>query len=381
MRTCTFSPTILFSLPELDEFVGELEEDVESMQGMILMLQQQLKEARELNIRLQQENEQLRASQIPVEPGGMTSATKDSLSDAATLLSKPILQVNSFMSQLTHRSSLLGGGSKDVEQTSVHKTPGNASNPVDSSVSGSLSDFPLITSQASPVNLSPPAFKVTPDSGTQTQEEDNVSVDATDFPLTGRALKREETSPVSSNPAQTDLDALTSRSAVTAQSKGVLPPPQDGENSVHDSLGLESEYDSEKIANLLDVSNTHCPQIVRTSPHAESGVLRTDPLTDPSQNNNLSGNITERTTAASAPSNGRDVLTNESDSDKPLTRTSCGGDQEVVNSVDQKDEVSKRSDCGAVGVVDKSEGDSKVECPFQLGLINGSSKGTDGPDL
>ncbi|XP_059139976.1 pre-mRNA-splicing regulator WTAP-like [Physella acuta] len=50
---------------ELDEFLRELDVDVEGMQGMILMLQQQLKDARDQIARLQQENEQLRKAPEP----------------------------------------------------------------------------------------------------------------------------------------------------------------------------------------------------------------------------------------------------------------------------------------------------------------------------
>ncbi|XP_067674076.1 pre-mRNA-splicing regulator WTAP-like [Haliotis asinina] len=45
---------------ELDEFVGDLEEDVEGMQSLIYELQTQLKETKELAAKLQTENEQLR---------------------------------------------------------------------------------------------------------------------------------------------------------------------------------------------------------------------------------------------------------------------------------------------------------------------------------
>ncbi|KAK3585516.1 hypothetical protein CHS0354_022925 [Potamilus streckersoni] len=48
---------------ELDEFLGDLEEDVEGMQTMIYVLQQQLRETKEQLAKVQAENTQLRASQ------------------------------------------------------------------------------------------------------------------------------------------------------------------------------------------------------------------------------------------------------------------------------------------------------------------------------
>ena len=50
----------LFFVTELDEFLGELEEDVEGMQTMILVLQQQLRESKDQIAALQEENTQLR---------------------------------------------------------------------------------------------------------------------------------------------------------------------------------------------------------------------------------------------------------------------------------------------------------------------------------
>lgn len=53
---------MLLVFSEMDEFLIELEEDVEGMQSTIYFLQQQLKEAKEQNVRLQHEVETLRTA-------------------------------------------------------------------------------------------------------------------------------------------------------------------------------------------------------------------------------------------------------------------------------------------------------------------------------
>lgn len=57
-----FSEEMKKSQAELDEFLLELDEDVEGMQSTILFLQQQLRESKEQIARLQSENQQLQAS-------------------------------------------------------------------------------------------------------------------------------------------------------------------------------------------------------------------------------------------------------------------------------------------------------------------------------
>ncbi|KAJ8315002.1 hypothetical protein KUTeg_007152 [Tegillarca granosa] len=52
---------------ELDEFLGDLEEDVEGMQSMIYVLQQQLKETKEQVLELQNENKDLRNKRTTLE--------------------------------------------------------------------------------------------------------------------------------------------------------------------------------------------------------------------------------------------------------------------------------------------------------------------------
>lgn len=66
---------ILGCFPELDEFLGEIDEDVEGMQTMIYALQQQVKEAKEQIRLLQEENGLLRQSRTSGESEGRNTAT------------------------------------------------------------------------------------------------------------------------------------------------------------------------------------------------------------------------------------------------------------------------------------------------------------------
>ena len=58
--------TLCLLVSELDEFLGDLEEDVEGMQTMIYVLQQQLREAKESITALEEENSRLRAGDTSV---------------------------------------------------------------------------------------------------------------------------------------------------------------------------------------------------------------------------------------------------------------------------------------------------------------------------
>ena len=62
----------LMFLAEMNEFVSELEEDVEGMQSMIYVLQQQLKETKEAVSILETENERLRMHQNCIESESLT---------------------------------------------------------------------------------------------------------------------------------------------------------------------------------------------------------------------------------------------------------------------------------------------------------------------
>lgn len=62
----SFSDEMKKSQAELDEFLFELDEDVEGMQSTIYYLQQQLRDSREQISQLQKDNEQLKATSIEI---------------------------------------------------------------------------------------------------------------------------------------------------------------------------------------------------------------------------------------------------------------------------------------------------------------------------
>lgn len=67
---------------ELDEFLGEIDEDVEGMQSMICVLQQQLKETKERVSQLQEENELLKTDSKVVAAVGGEPTTDSELKSA-----------------------------------------------------------------------------------------------------------------------------------------------------------------------------------------------------------------------------------------------------------------------------------------------------------
>ncbi|XP_062566979.1 pre-mRNA-splicing regulator WTAP-like [Saccostrea cucullata] len=75
---------------ELDEFLGDLEEDVEGMQSMIYALQQQLKETKEQVSKLEEENSKLKSS---VQTGAVSQTSNSAIpSSSPTLDLKEIKQ-------------------------------------------------------------------------------------------------------------------------------------------------------------------------------------------------------------------------------------------------------------------------------------------------
>ncbi|XP_048766704.1 pre-mRNA-splicing regulator WTAP-like isoform X2 [Ostrea edulis] len=74
---------------ELDEFLGDLEEDVEGMQSMIYTLQQQLKESKEQITKLEEENSTLKSS---VQAGVLSQTSNSVISTSPSLDIKNIKQ-------------------------------------------------------------------------------------------------------------------------------------------------------------------------------------------------------------------------------------------------------------------------------------------------
>jgi hypothetical protein len=76
-------------LTELDEFLGDLEEDVEGMQSMIYTLQQQLKESKEQITKLEEENSVLKSS---AQAGVISQTSSNSVISTSPSLDKNIKQ-------------------------------------------------------------------------------------------------------------------------------------------------------------------------------------------------------------------------------------------------------------------------------------------------
>lgn len=80
----SFSEEVKKSQVELDEFLQDLDEDVEGMQSTIYYLQQELRKSNELVVALQSENEQLRSVRVngTNHPGDSACNRTDSASDS-----------------------------------------------------------------------------------------------------------------------------------------------------------------------------------------------------------------------------------------------------------------------------------------------------------
>uniref|UniRef100_A0A0B7A7W1 Pre-mRNA-splicing regulator WTAP n=2 Tax=Arion vulgaris TaxID=1028688 RepID=A0A0B7A7W1_9EUPU len=214
---------------ELDEFVGELEEDVEGMQGMIFMLQQQLKEAHDQIAKLQRENDQLRTLRMhpDTEPGGSFDGNSNSNTPLhnwttdASHESEPDSTASKLLISSTQSGKDAGiGVSENVTKKASPVLPSalltlsdrnrTCATPSDQlSVAQNCEDFTSGTF----------AFKVTPDSGVQTQEEEDISMDTTDF--TTSSLNQQQT--CGSDPHRIHSNShLSSRTTVENAGNNIL---------------------------------------------------------------------------------------------------------------------------------------------------------------
>lgn len=379
--------------------MGELEEDVESMQGMILMLQQQLKEAREQINRLQQDNDGLRKSHISLEPGGQAVkeeiADKESTAGSVPLQHKP----QSFLSGI---GTLLSATASEKDADTL-KIPAHTNTPFGVS---SNSNFPPAfssSSQISTFNLSPPAFKETPDSGVQTQEEeeDLSSMDTAggDFVSEGDdVLKRNSDhlvlpdvnmdkegvcmAPVSSDKTSSPCSENTTAVQPPSRLDGECVDPEKTSSSLT-NISL-SDYHSHNSDSLRTTSPVQLDESVRTA--KDSHIVVKD--------NCSSDTFGDRTSVLTAPvpltSNG-DELTKEGgdeEAGKAKIRT-CSDEENVsVSDVDSAVvvDVHKRSDCAVVVAATdtdwegcKLKGNTNTDPLVQL--TNGSNDCVDGPDM
>ncbi|CAL1535295.1 unnamed protein product [Lymnaea stagnalis] len=160
---------------ELDEFLRELDVDVEGMQGMIFMLQQQLKDARDQISRLQQENEQLRTLRHPDPEVGV--GIKENSSTPLHSWSPENLERDSKL----HASTANSGNSTWSDHGTNSSSPVMVSCPAASSTRNQSDPLAIAQNTEGDFNMDMFAVKVTPDSGMQTQEDEDVSLDTTDF--------------------------------------------------------------------------------------------------------------------------------------------------------------------------------------------------------
>lgn len=383
---------------ELDEFVGELEEDVEGMQGMIFMLRQQLKEAQEQITRLQAENEQLRTLSIlpDPEPGGScegNSSSKTSIPAKGSSDSTSGVAANSSL-----RSSLNSQG-KTVSQSRA--TISN-SQPDIPSQDGTVSESQLSGLNPNPQgNLSlttqifedfkPGVFdsKVTPDSGIHTQEEEeDMSVDASDFVTSSlethqpsqicdrlKAADQSVTSTCnSSNDSSVSAQQAAPASFVALNVTSSPTPSRDISSAQIQDSKIENEYvrttyASAQVArnNNTDLSNHHTfsssmqkSNEMRTCDQNDSQVV-TDSMegSKTAQGSNNEGNLSTSTQNNESPSPSKE--------DTIVNRTDI---QQSINSDENKPDLHASLN---LDVTPKIE-DDKKECPTTLGLVNGNAK-------
>lgn len=256
---------------ELDEFVGELEEDVEGMQGMIFMLQQQLKEARDQIARLQQENEQLRTLRMPPdpEPGGENHLYDDS--------------GNNTPLHTWHQH----GTDSDVETSTAKQTSSPGAPPSLSLSSTSLRnnscrDPPSTESGEEEANGGFLVFKATPDSGMYTLEED-TSVDNTDtFTDKAQCMQQQQHTPDITE----EKDSSSPRNVVSSTSGHLSKPSVANPSERFSNKGSNDKVQSSASrlngsTSLTDTSKDQPGEPKRTSfsdTHIDRKPNRTGPI-------------------------------------------------------------------------------------------------------
>lgn len=162
---------------------------------MIFMLQQQLKEAHEQIARLQQENEQLRTLRMPpdTEPGGSFEGNSNSNTPLHNWTTDPgheaepgcVTPGQQLMSSQSGTDAKNEASSENVTQRTTPDLPAallalSVKNKV---CAGSSYPLSIVQNQNCEDDFTSGtfAYKVTPDSGMQTQEEEDASMDAPDL--------------------------------------------------------------------------------------------------------------------------------------------------------------------------------------------------------
>ena len=384
--------------------MGELEEDVEGMQGMIFMLRQQLKEAQEQISRLQAENEQLRTLSIPPdpEPGGSSVANSSS---TTPLHAWGDAEHNAGAASCTslQLSVNVPGKTASQKRTTLDSPTNAQTGAVPESHSSGLeatNQDHLLAAAQTFEDFKPGVFasKVTPDSGVHTQEEEeDVSVDASDFaPLTSRLdshqpsqtcdrLNPADQTVSSTDNISSDSAYLTCGQQTTAHfiAEKVTSPatlPEDpsltqSSNSKSESQA-ENEYPRTTLAlaqdamsSSTDLSNHHTLSSSTQIASAEtrtSDKVESPPAVDTLVTTNASTQGSNDTCLSATVQNNENASLRCED---PTSIRTASHEQRTI----QDENKSELHSSLGLDINPKVE-DDKMECQTALGLVNGNAK-------
>ncbi|GFR72227.1 pre-mRNA-splicing regulator WTAP-like, partial [Elysia marginata] len=366
---------------ELDEFVGELEEDVEGMQGMIFMLRQQLKEAQEQITRLQAENEQLRTLSIPPdpEPGGSSVANSSSTtplwgdSDHNSAASTPVQStVNAQGKTVSQKRATLLNSQNDTHSQAAIASESQSSG-IEPSAQGNL----LLATQTFE-DFKPGVFasKVTPDSGIHTQEEEeDISEDASDFVQVTSRLDTHQPSeicdrlkPAEQTVTSTGNSSIDSAFSLVERAAQKLTPPPMLSRDIVSPQSTDSKSDSQ-IENVR-TTPASAPVAISNS----TGLSNHHPLSSSTQKTSAMDISLDRSASTQGSNNVANLpATTHLENQSPL------GDDALVNStasqqsIDQDENKSELHASLGLDTNPKLEED-KMECQTTLGLVNGNAK-------
>ncbi|RUS83779.1 hypothetical protein EGW08_008437 [Elysia chlorotica] len=377
---------------ELDEFVGELEEDVEGMQGMIFMLRQQLKEAQEQITRLQAENEQLRTLSIPsdLEPGGSSVANSSSITpvrswglDDHSSGASPSTPLQSLVN-VQDKTPQKRTAASDSDTVSEVQSPG-----VETTAQSSLS----LAAQTYE-DFKPGVFtsKVTPDSGIHTQEEEeDVSVDASDFAQVASSLDSNKPLQICDRlkPANETVSSATKSSsdsifpteeqqAIAEKGNSLPTQPDLSAQSPHSKSDTQADNENTRTtptsalvaaSNSSDLSNHHSLPISTETSSVEARTC------DKAENQAAIDTSLEKDTSTQGSNNAANIPESADLTESP---SSPNGDAAINRTASQQRTIQDENKSelhASLGLeINPKVEDEKVECQTTLGLVNGNAK-------
>lgn len=368
---------------------------------MIFMLQQQLKEAHEQIARLQQENEQLRTLRMPpdTEPGGSVGGNS---SGNTPLHNWSVDASHDSESDLCAASKLLASSSrvgKDGENCSASGNVAKRTSPVLPpallALSGSRSKICATSSdQASAAQSSEDfssgtfAFKVTPDSGMQTQEEEDISMDAPDFstshnqqqcnpglhqvhPVTFSAPAAENTGSATVKKELNSAQAGLEKTSVSPSSQKLSFPNNVIDRSSRTSLS----------ANLLSSKSAgdSSPKSSQTRGHSPAGERTTEKTSSPfaicnTEEGDLVTQHRQEPLGVGDMSTGRTNHSLEARYEKTSTLTTIKNEREERMLEEDNLDENKTTLHASLGLNShiKLE-DDRADCQLRMSLVNGNS--------